>query len=187
MLRTYELSRRAGIEIEGAVTWAFLFEDQPYFDGFRDLATNGIDKAVLNAFRMLGKLGGDWLEATSSHAPRHRGRSWRDGVRGDPDVNAVATRDDKGISILVWHYHDDDVAGRPTPRSRIAVAGWPGRPRSAAPLPDGRGPLERLRRLEGDGLAAGSVAAPTTPGSKPPASSRRSSRRRSRSTAAGST
>ena len=59
---------RAGIEIEGAVTWAFLFEDQPYFDGFRDLATNGIDKAVLNAFRMLGMLGGDWLEARSSHA-----------------------------------------------------------------------------------------------------------------------
>ena len=55
MIRTYELSRRAGIEIEGAVTWAFLFDDQPYFDGFRDLATNGIDKAVLNAFRMLGQ------------------------------------------------------------------------------------------------------------------------------------
>ena len=67
-MRTYELVARGGIEIEGAVTWAFLFEGFPYFEGFRDLATNGIDKAVLNAFRMLGMLGGSWLEATSSHA-----------------------------------------------------------------------------------------------------------------------
>lgn len=65
--RTYELSRREGVAIEGSVMWAFLFEGQPYFEGFRDLATNGIDKPVLNAFRMLGMLGGQWLEATSSH------------------------------------------------------------------------------------------------------------------------
>jgi xylan 1,4-beta-xylosidase len=31
------------------------------------------------------------------------------GVRGAPDVNAVATRDDAGISVLLWNYHDDDV------------------------------------------------------------------------------
>ena len=67
ILRTYELSRKNGIEIDGAVTWAFIFEGQPWFDGFRDLATNGIAKAVLNAFRMLGKLDGDWIAATSSH------------------------------------------------------------------------------------------------------------------------
>ena len=36
------------------LTWAFEFEDQPYFDGFRTLATNGIDKPVLNVFRMAG-------------------------------------------------------------------------------------------------------------------------------------
>ena len=38
----------------GAVTWAFEFEGQPYFDGFRDLWTNGVAKPVLNVFRMLG-------------------------------------------------------------------------------------------------------------------------------------
>ena len=110
MIRTYELARRANIEIEGAVTWAFLFDDQPYFDGFRDLATNGIDKAVLNGFRMLGKLGGDWLQTESSYR-RDIEDIMSHGVRGEPDVNVVATRDDKGVSILVWHYHDDDVAG----------------------------------------------------------------------------
>ena len=53
--------------LDGAVTWAFIFDGQPWFDGFRDLATNGIAKAVLNAFRMMGKLDGDWIAATSSH------------------------------------------------------------------------------------------------------------------------
>jgi xylan 1,4-beta-xylosidase len=110
IVRTYELSRRHGIEINGAVTWAFLFEGQPWFDGFRDLATNGIAKAVLNAFRMLGMLGGDWIEATSSHGiPLERVMA--EGVRGTPDVGAVATRDEQGVSILAWHYHDDDVSG----------------------------------------------------------------------------
>jgi xylan 1,4-beta-xylosidase len=108
MLRTYELARQAGIEIEGAVTWAFLFEDQPLFDGFRDLATNGIDKAVLNAFRMLGMLGGNWVASKSDHAVDLATILER-GVHDRPDVNAVATRDEDGVSVLVWNYHDDDV------------------------------------------------------------------------------
>lgn len=110
IMRTYELSRRSGIEIDGAVTWAFLVEDQPWFDGFRDLATNGIDKAVMNALRMLGKLGGDWVSATSSHGLALE-QILADGVREAPDINAAATRDERGVSVLVWHYHDDDVAG----------------------------------------------------------------------------
>lgn len=118
MLRTYELSRRAGIPIEGAVTWAFMFDGQPYFDGFRDLATNGIDKAVLNAFRMLGMLGGQWLVVESSHAIG-LDQIMAHGVRQAPDVSAVATRDEKGISILVWHYHDDDEDG---PQAEVTVS-----------------------------------------------------------------
>jgi xylan 1,4-beta-xylosidase len=117
MMRTYELSRRTGITIEGAVTWAFLFEDQPYFDGFRDLATNGIDKAVLNAFRMLGMLGGEWIEASSDHAATLDDVLAR-GIRDTPDVNVVATRDAGGVSLLVWHYHDDD---EPGPHAEVTV------------------------------------------------------------------
>jgi xylan 1,4-beta-xylosidase len=107
--RTYELSLREGVKIEGAVTWAFQFEDQPYFDGFRDLATNGIGKAVLNALRMLGMLGGDWVEATSSHALPLQSLLEK-GVRDAADVNAIATRDENSVSVLAWNYHDDDVA-----------------------------------------------------------------------------
>ena len=33
----------------------------------------------------------------------------RQGVRQRPDICAIATRSDRGIDILVWNYHDDDV------------------------------------------------------------------------------
>lgn len=124
IMRTYEISKNAGIEIEGAVTWAFMFNDQPYFDGFRDLATNGIDKAVLNAFRLLGKLNGSWLEATSNSALT-TDHILKHGVRDNPDINVVATKDDQGISVLVWHYHDDNVVGTDAEIS-LAIDGVPG-------------------------------------------------------------
>ena len=114
-MRIEELARRYGVTIEGAVTWAFEFEDQPYFAGFRELATNGVDKPVLNVFRMMGMLGGEWLETESTGA-----LSLDDVVQGDAagsrDVNAVATRNEREASILVWNYHDDDV---PAPETLI--------------------------------------------------------------------
>jgi Glycosyl hydrolases family 39 len=60
--RTWELARKHGVRVQGAVTCAFTFEDQPYFAGFRELATNGVDKAVLNVFRMMAMLGGYWVQ-----------------------------------------------------------------------------------------------------------------------------
>ena len=39
-----------------------------YFAGFRSLATNGIDKPVLNVFRMFSMMSGDRLPATSDGA-----------------------------------------------------------------------------------------------------------------------
>jgi xylan 1,4-beta-xylosidase len=128
MLRTYEISQREGVEIEGAVTWSFLFEGQPYFDGFRDLATNGIDKAVLNSFRVLGMLGGDWIASESTHSVP-LDDVMRDGVRGRPDINVAATRDDAGISVLVWNYHDDDTSDPMDGAANVAVklqgVDWP--------------------------------------------------------------
>ena len=39
--RKHDLADRHGINLEGALTWAFEFEDQRYFAGFRALASNG--------------------------------------------------------------------------------------------------------------------------------------------------
>ncbi len=110
--RTYELAAAHQVNLLGSVTWAFEFEDQPYFDGFRDLATNGIDKPVLNVFRMLGRMGGDFLRATSSGSlPLEVVRST--GVRERPDINAIAARRDDAVAVLMWNYHDDDLPAPP--------------------------------------------------------------------------
>jgi len=52
----HDLADRHGVDLEGAVTWAFEFEDQPYFPGFRALASSGLDLPVLNVFRMFSRM-----------------------------------------------------------------------------------------------------------------------------------
>ena len=106
------LARSTHVAVRGIVTWAFEFEGQPFFEGFRTLATNGIDKPVLNAFRMFGMLDGTRIEATSSAAIQST-EILRDGVRKSPDINAIATKRDHEIDILIWNYHDDDLAAEP--------------------------------------------------------------------------
>lgn len=101
------LVNREHVNFRGAVTWAFEFEEQPYFEGFRDLATNGVDKPVLNAFRMFGLLGSERIKVTSSGALSTE-QIAELGVRERSDVNAIATRKNHEVEILVWHYHDDD-------------------------------------------------------------------------------
>jgi xylan 1,4-beta-xylosidase len=112
LARTYELADAYHVNLRGAVTWAFEFEGQPYFAGFRDLATNGIDKPVLNVFRMLGRMIGDRVAVESSGALTLD--AVRDsGVRGQPDVNALASRAERSLAVLIWNYHDDDMPAAP--------------------------------------------------------------------------
>jgi xylan 1,4-beta-xylosidase len=119
----WQLARRVHINFMGAVTWAFEFEDQPYFAGFRELATNGLDKPVLNVFRMLGVLGNEGVKVTSSGALATEDMV-RSGVRALPDINAIATRKEREIEILVWNYHDDDVPFPATPID-LEITGLP--------------------------------------------------------------
>jgi xylan 1,4-beta-xylosidase len=109
-VRKLDLADRHGVNLEGALTWAFEFEDQPYFAGFRSLATNGIDKPVLNVFRMFSRMAGQRVTVESDgEVPLDA--MMREGVRGRPDVSALASLEGNRLAILVWHYHDDDVAG----------------------------------------------------------------------------
>ena len=125
--RTFELADLHQVNLLGSVTWAFEFEGQPPFAGFRDLATNGIDKPVLNVFRMLGKMHGDRIAVTSTSAADVQ--TIRDqGVRAEPDVYALATRSDRAMEILVWNYHDDDVAAAPANVTMTIDGLSPGRP-----------------------------------------------------------
>jgi xylan 1,4-beta-xylosidase len=117
------LARREGINFLGAVTWAFEFEGQPYFEGFRTLATNGVDKPVLNAFRMLGLMGDVRVKASSSGALRSED-VLRDGVRGQPDIGVIATRKEHEVEALIWNYHDDDLPAGASPID-LNISGLP--------------------------------------------------------------
>ena len=121
--RKHELAARHGVNLEGALTWAFEFEDQPYFAGFRSLATNGIEKPVLNVFRMFSKMSGQRLDVTSDHAVP-LDAMLKSGVREKPDVAALASLDRNHLSILAWHYHDDDVPG-PAADVTLTIEGLP--------------------------------------------------------------
>jgi xylan 1,4-beta-xylosidase len=62
----FELQDRHGVNLQSMLTWSFEFEDRKYFEGFRTLATNGVDKPVLNVFRMAGLMSGQRVATTSS-------------------------------------------------------------------------------------------------------------------------
>ncbi len=104
-----ELADRDHMNLLGMLTWAFEFEGKPYFDGYRTLATNGIDKPVLNFFRMAGLMGGDRVETSSSGAAP-LDSILKYSVREVPDIDALATSAAGQASVLLWNYHDDDVA-----------------------------------------------------------------------------
>ena len=108
--REFELAEMHGVNLEGTLTWAFEFEDQPPFAGFRQLAGDGIDLPVLNVFRMFAKMSGERV-AVESSAGLNAQTILRSGVRGQPDVSALASLDKNKLAVLVWHYHDDDVPG----------------------------------------------------------------------------
>lgn len=123
--RAFELADKHGIDFEGALTWAFEFENEPYFAGFRALASNGIDLPVLNVFRMFGKLSGSRLTVTSSASPALE-EARTQGVRQAPEVSALASLDQRQCCVLLWHYHDDDLPG-PEANIDLSVTGvpWP--------------------------------------------------------------
>ncbi|HEY4329095.1 MAG TPA: beta-xylosidase [Phycisphaerae bacterium] len=130
LVRTMDLAQGSNVNLRGAVTWAFEFENQPIFAGFRALATDGVALPVLNTFRMLNKMGTQRLGVTST-GDLGGNTIMRQGVRGtNSDVMALASRDDRRITILAWNYHDNDVPG-PAADITINLAGIPAEVTSA--------------------------------------------------------
>jgi xylan 1,4-beta-xylosidase len=129
VMRTYELARARNVHLQGAVTWAFTFPGQPYFPGLRQLATNGIDLPVLNVFRVLGMLGGEWVRVDSSGALPVS--SLLQGPPGaSPDIDAAATRGPHELDVMLWNYDDEDVAAAPAVID-LQIAGTTGKNPSA--------------------------------------------------------
>jgi len=123
--RKHLLAEKHGVNLEGATTWAFEFEDQPYFAGFRVMASNGLTLPVFNVHRMMAKMSGQRVETTSTADPGVEAMI-KSSVRGAPDVAALASFDaeKRQLTVLVWHYHDDDVPG-PAADVTLQLAGMP--------------------------------------------------------------
>jgi xylan 1,4-beta-xylosidase len=78
------------------------------------MASNGLDKPVLNTFRMLGLLSGQRVKVTSS-GQLPTDSVVASGVRAKPDINAIATRRPNEVAVMIWNYHDDDLPSAPSP------------------------------------------------------------------------
>ena len=122
--RKYLLADKYGVNFLGAVSWSFEFENQPWFYGFRDLATNGVDKPVLNVFRMFGKMSGKRAEVQSPRMTPLQ-NIVDSSVRGpQTEIGALASIDKKTAGIMVWNYHDLDLQGTGEP-VELSIEGIP--------------------------------------------------------------
>jgi len=108
--RLYELTDKYKINLLGAVTWSFEFENQPWFAGFRDLATNGVDKPVLNVFRMFGQMKGNRVEAISNRMYNLNAVLDSSIRKPQTDIGVLATKAEKNAAVMLWNYHDEDKA-----------------------------------------------------------------------------
>jgi xylan 1,4-beta-xylosidase len=110
MKKLLDLDARGAARVHQATTWSFYFEGERFFEGTRSLFTaQGIQKPVLNAYRMLSRLGEMRLavESTGAWSP--------DRLDGDElgmaeEVDALATAGRDGVSVLVWRHADDQYA-----------------------------------------------------------------------------
>ena len=90
------------------LTWAFLFVGERCFEGTRTFSTQGIDKAILNLFRMYARLGHQeiLLESTGTKDPLTYADRW--GSAEAADVSGVATvSGTTSVEVLVYNHHDD--------------------------------------------------------------------------------
>src|SRR3569833_2090605 len=64
----FGLADRHQVNLISMLSWSFEFEGKDYFEGFRSLSTNGVDKPVLNFFRMAALMHGTRVAAVSTGA-----------------------------------------------------------------------------------------------------------------------
>ena len=119
----FALQDRSGVNLLSMLSWSFEFENKDYFEGFRSLATNGVDKPVLNVFRMFALMSGNRV-ATTSTGSVPLDKLVATGVRESADVDAFATVDDRKAAVLVWNYHDADEPADPA-TTELRIQGVP--------------------------------------------------------------
>jgi xylan 1,4-beta-xylosidase len=119
----FDLQDRWNVNLLAMVSWSFEFEGKDYFEGFRTLATNGVDKPVLNIFRMAALMSGERV-MTSSTGQVPLDDILSRGATQTPDVDAIATRADGEAAVMLWNYHDDELPAAGA-KVQVTIAGIP--------------------------------------------------------------
>lgn len=116
MKKLLDLQETRLASLHAATAWAFYIEGERCFEGTRSLVTyGGVEKPVLNAYRMLGRLGRWRLRASSSDAWPVARIDTDESVPEEVDV--LAARDQDGrVSALVWRRGDDQHRENQSPR-----------------------------------------------------------------------
>ncbi|MBN1260851.1 MAG: glycoside hydrolase [Anaerolineae bacterium] len=100
--RILDLDAHFETSVSLITSWAFYFEGKRFFEGNRALVTNeNIEKPVLNAFRMLSRMGETRLQATSN-----RSRNVLDPEAPAAEIDALAAISGERVTVLVWHQAD---------------------------------------------------------------------------------
>lgn len=121
--RIPQIAANRKVNLLGAVTWGFEFEDQPWFRGFRDLATNGVDKPVLNVFRMMGMMKGEQVPVTVNSPYTYQSIIDSSVRKDSPDINGMATSNGRNAYVMVWNYHDKNDLDVPAAPVTISADG----------------------------------------------------------------
>jgi xylan 1,4-beta-xylosidase len=90
------------------LTWAFMFVGERCFEGTRAFSTQGIDKPILNLFRMYARMGAQAVTFSSSGAkdPLAYADQW--GNDETADISGFATLSgDSSLHVLIYNHHDD--------------------------------------------------------------------------------
>ncbi len=119
----FELQDQHKVNLLSMLSWSFEFEEKEYFEGFRSLSTNGIDKPVLNFFRMAALMQGTRV-AVSSDGKVPLETLIATGVRTGADVDGFATKGDRQAAVMLWNYHDVDAPAAAAP-TVVTVSGIP--------------------------------------------------------------
>jgi xylan 1,4-beta-xylosidase len=97
------------VSVEQATSWSFYFEGERFFEGTRSFLTAaGIEKPLLNAYRMLALLGSRRIAAESTARWAVSQLDAAAGRNMPEEIDTLASRSlDNTVTVAVWRHTDD--------------------------------------------------------------------------------
>jgi len=121
--RILDLGATEPVQVAQATSWSFYFEGERYFEGTRAFLTaGGVEKSLLNAYRMMARLGSRRVGAVSDAASPAELLDAGDGRSMPEEVDALAAVDPGTgrVTVAVWR-HTDDQYQRDTDSTSVEV------------------------------------------------------------------